>query len=656
MTVVIGTAGHIDHGKTTLLRALTGIDADRLPEEQRRGMTIDVGYAWLDRDDGSSIDFVDVPGHEALVGNMLVGAGEIDAVMLVVAADDGPRAQTIEHLELIDGLGIRDGLVVVTKVDLAGPERTATVRAEVARLVTATSLAGVPILEASGSTGAGVPELRMAVDVLVQAVLARRATAPVGPVRLAIDRAFSVRGHGTVVTGSLRGGTIRPGDALRLEPGGRPLRVRGIQVHHGPVAEAAGGRVALNLTGTDLDTLARGAVVTSGSGIVSSDRLLVRLEAPARLGAGSLLARRPAWPPADGTRTRLHLGTAQAEAVVGRRGREAVALEGGALTAMLRLDGPIATFAGDRAVLRRPSPGDILARVVVLDPRPAAGAARRRANAERIEALSAAIDRGDAPAAAGATIALHGAMTRAELEDVEASLGVGGPSETASGPGSRSDGALVLAPDLARDLADLAIESVAAFHAAQPEATGMPSIALRQVIRAALRRATGRPRAQDALLDASAAEVVEALVGRRILVREGDRVRAAERAAGPPPALAAAMDRLAALLEVPAPPDLSEAARAAHCPPEGVQRLQAEGRIVRVEADLAWGVAAFAALERTALDLAERGPLAPAALRDATGTTRRVVMPLLEDLNRRGLLVRTPAGHVLGPRARRPVS
>ncbi|MBA2380775.1 MAG: 50S ribosome-binding GTPase, partial [Chloroflexi bacterium] len=160
MTVVIGTAGHIDHGKTTLLRALTGIDADRLPEERVRGMTIDVGYAHLALDDGTELDFVDVPGHDRLVGNMLVGAGEIDAAMLVVAADDGPRAQTREHLELLDALRIADGLAVVTKIDAVPPERIAAAVADLRALLAATSLAGFAIVPASGITGAGIQEVR----------------------------------------------------------------------------------------------------------------------------------------------------------------------------------------------------------------------------------------------------------------------------------------------------------------------------------------------------------------------------------------------------------------------------------------------------------------------------------------------------------------
>src|SRR5262245_3679579 len=174
MTVVVGTAGHIDHGKTTLLRALTGIDADRLPEERRRGMTIDVGYAHLALDDGTEIDFVDVPGHDKLIGNMLVGAGEIDAAMLVVAADDGPRAQTLEHLELLDALAISTGLAVVTKADAVGADRAAEVAEAVAALLARTSLGGAPVIVASGVTGEGLAEVHAALVALRNSVLGDR--------------------------------------------------------------------------------------------------------------------------------------------------------------------------------------------------------------------------------------------------------------------------------------------------------------------------------------------------------------------------------------------------------------------------------------------------------------------------------------------------
>src|SRR5688572_13500057 len=268
MTLVVGTAGHIDHGKTTLLRTLTGIDADRLPEERRRGMTIDVGYAHLDLDDGTTIDFVDVPGHDKLVGNMLVGAGEVDAAMLVVAADDGPRAQTLEHLALLDALGITPGIAVVTKVDAVEPARVAAVVEAVADLLAPTSLAGSPVVAASGVTGEGLDAVRAALDDLHASH-----RPPARPPTLAIDRVFSVKGRGAVVTGTLRGGPLARGDTLRLVPGDREVRVREIQVHRAVVDHVkSGGRTALNLAGIGAEELHRGMVLTADPMVTASDR------------------------------------------------------------------------------------------------------------------------------------------------------------------------------------------------------------------------------------------------------------------------------------------------------------------------------------------------------------------------------------------------
>src|SRR4051794_13000173 len=252
MTLVVGTAGHIDHGKTTLLRALTGIDADRLPEERRRGMTIDVGYAHMSFPDGTEIDFVDVPGHDRLVGNMLVGAGEVDAAMVVVAADDGPRAQTIEHVSLLDALRMRDGVAVVTKVDVAEPGRVDAVTREVHALLALTSLARIPVVAVSASTGEGIAELRRILLTIRDQVAGRVVSSAAGAngsaasARLAVDRVFAIRGRGTVVTGTLRGGAVVPGAHLRVVPGdGAEVRVREVQVHGRQVETAGPGRVAL---------------------------------------------------------------------------------------------------------------------------------------------------------------------------------------------------------------------------------------------------------------------------------------------------------------------------------------------------------------------------------------------------------------------------
>jgi selenocysteine-specific elongation factor len=627
MTVVIGTAGHIDHGKTTLLRALTGIDADRLPEERRRGMTIDVGYAFLDLPDGTSVDFVDVPGHDALVGNMLVGAGEIDAAMLVVAADDGVRAQTIEHLALLDALGIREGIAVVTKADVAGEERTAAIADQVRTLLARSSLAGAPVLAVASPSGAGIAAVREAVIGLRDRVTARLLLAPDGPRRLAIDRGFAIRGRGAVATGSLRGGTLRTGEALRVQPGGLEVRVRGLQVHHAAVDPAETGRTAVNLAGAELEQLPRGAVLTSDDAVVVTDRLLVALTRPMDPGAAWHRSGAPAWPPRDGTVVRLHLGTAAVDAAVGRRGREAVELPDGSVTALLRLAGLVAAVRGDRAVLRRPSPGDVVAGVRVLDPRPARGVSRRRATPERLATLSISVAEADANAAADAIVALHGAEAAGRV--------------------------LVLAPDVRDALERAALDLVAAHHRERPLGAGMPLTALRYGLRGVLRRLATIDRDDLPAADLAIGGLLDDLVLRRRLARDADRLRDPARPAGPGAETAAAMDRLEALLAVSAPPPLAEAARAAGCPPDGIRALEAAGRIVRVDADLAWATREFHRLGAIALGMARRGPLSPAAFRDATASSRRTVMPFLEDLGRRGILERTPEGHVPGPRAPR---
>jgi selenocysteine-specific elongation factor len=610
MTVVVGTAGHIDHGKTTLLRALTGIDADRLPEEQRRGMTIDVGYTHLGLPDGSQLDFVDVPGHDRLVGNMLVGAGEIDAAMLVIAADDGPRPQTLEHLELLDALGISDGVAVVTKADLAGPERAAQVAEATRGLLGRTSLAGSPVLIVSATTGDGLADLRDALVALVDRVRARGL--PDRPAQLAVDRAFGVKGRGAVVTGTLRGGPVERGMTLRLLPGGRQARIREIQVHGATADRVTGsGRTALNLGGIEVAELHRGMVFSaapeaSTTGVAASDRLLIAMRPVAGLTGDTPPV------PADRARVRVHAGTEQVGGVVGRSGRDAADLSGGEVAAILRLERPIAISAGDRIVLRRPSPGGTLAGGRVLDVAPPRGISRRRGTPERLAALGAATM---PEAHAAARLILHGAIPGDPVrvaDDVAAAL----DAEILAGV-ARSGGWLSLA-----------------------DVRATASRALRRLV--TLSAADAR---------AATSSRIDVLVQDRRLARVGDRVAppGAEPARSSASTLAA-MDALEAALDVPAPPALSAAARAAGCPPDGVRALEATGRIVRLNDDLAYGAAAYRRLEARAVELATAGPLAPAALRDATGTSRKYVMAILEDLDRRGILRRTPAGHVPGPR------
>jgi selenocysteine-specific elongation factor len=623
-TVVIGTAGHIDHGKTTLLRALTGIDADRLPEEQARGMTIDVGFAHLDLGDGTALDFVDVPGHDRLVGNMLVGAGEIDAVLLVVAADDGPRAQTLEHLELLDALGVRNAVLAITKADAVSAERLVEVRAAAQALLSGTSLAGATIVEVSSVTGAGLPELRHALVVLRDDVMGDlagrqgrqgrpgrpgRPGHASAPPRLPIDRAFSVKGRGLVVTGTLRGGPVTPGMLLRVVPGDAEARVREVQVHHGRADRADGGRTALNLAGVAGDALRRGHVLTTAADVVTTDRLLVLLRAPVALRAEP----KASWPPRTTASLRLHHWTATSDASIrGVRGR-VVPLPDGRAVGILALAERIATMPGAVAVLRDPGSSRTIAAVTVLDPRPSRGVSRRRATDERLVALAAA----PAEDRAASLLELHGAMV----------LG----------------GRLALAPDV----------EAAVASAAEEVAVNGPTVAEHraQLVRA-LRRLVTVDRSAEAAAGAAVGTIVDGLVASGRIVRDGQRLRAAGSVqAGATGERGAALARLVAALDADVPPTLSDAVREAGCAPDAAVQLERSGRIVRVEDDLAWATPRYLALRDRAVAMARQAPLAPAAFRDAIGGNRRIVMPLLEDLGRKGYLRRTPAGHLPGPRA-----
>ncbi|MBI2781192.1 MAG: selenocysteine-specific translation elongation factor [Chloroflexi bacterium] len=615
-TVVVGTAGHIDHGKTSLLRALTGIDADRLPEERARGMTIDVGYAHLVFPDGVEIDFVDVPGHDRLIGNMLVGAGEIDAAMLVVAADDGPRPQTMEHLQLLDALGISAGLAVVTKVDVVEPARVATVVAEVTTLLASTSLAGAPILTASSLTGEGIAAVRAA----LRGVRDGLATVLGGggrPMRLAIDRVFAVKGRGTVVTGSLRGGPLEHGSVLRREPGGGEVRVREIQVRNQPRDRHEGGRTALNVAGAGAVALERGNVLTTDPAVVGTDRLLVDLRPAAPIGSVEGRA------PKAGALLRLHVGTDQVDATM-RRVAARPSL------AVLTLEREIATFAGDRAVLREPASGAVLAGVRVIDPEPVRGISRRRLTPDRLERLASAVSRGDDPEATAARVDLHGAVAHGST--------------------------MIVASDVEEALRAAALDAVTTHHREAPVSAGLPLPRARAAVLRRLRQLVTIERRNAALAQAVAAAVIDALIAGGSVVRAGEALRDPAAGTAMSSELEAAMGRLEAALSVAAPPPLDEAASRAGCPPEGVRALAADGRIVRLGPDLAWATPTYHRLAALALELAREGPLTPAAYRDATGTSRKYVMAILEDLDRRGILRRTPDGHEPGPRAPKVVS
>jgi selenocysteine-specific elongation factor len=362
VALTVGTAGHIDHGKTWLVRALTGKDTDRLPEEQRRGISIDLGYAPLELPDGRRLSLIDVPGHERFVRTMVAGATGIDLFLLVIDAAEGARPQTLEHIAILRLLGVEAGVVAITKADLVDEETLEIAIAEAGELVPEAEVVAV-----SAKTGMGLDDLRAALARVADRSVVRDAG---GPVRLYVDRVFTLRGIGTVVTGTLWSGTIAEGDVLHVAPGGGEVRVRSLQVHDAPVERAtAGERVALGVPGVERNHVHRGdALVTAGAFPVSY-RLDVELEELVPIDGGA--------------RVSVHHGTSRIPARVARVGTQ---------TAQLRLEAPVVAARGDRVVLRGET---TLGGATVLDPAPP-----RRLDKGRLELL----ERGDPASIVSATV------------------------------------------------------------------------------------------------------------------------------------------------------------------------------------------------------------------------------------------------------------
>ena len=384
MALTVGTAGHIDHGKTWLVRALTGKDTDRLPEEQRRGISIDLGYAPLELPDGRRLSLIDVPGHERFVRTMVAGATGIDMFLLIIDAAEGARPQTHEHLAILRLLGVERGVVALTKADLVD-EETLEIGIEEAREL----VPGVDVVAVSARTGEGLDDLRAALARVADAAPARDAE---GPTRLYVDRVFTLRGIGTVATGTLWSGTIAEGDTLVVAPGGGEVRVRSVQVHDAPVTRAtAGERVALGLPGIERSELHRGDALVAPHSYPISYRLDVELQ--------------ELVPIANGARVSVHHGTSRIPARVARvRGK----------LAQLRLEAPVVAARGDRVVLRGET---TLGGATVLDPAPP-----RRLEAERL----ALLEHGDPASIVAATVtapvsveslAARGLLSPAELEE-----------------------------------------------------------------------------------------------------------------------------------------------------------------------------------------------------------------------------------------------
>src|ERR1043166_6041104 len=387
-SVIVGTAGHIDHGKTALVRALTGVDADRLPEEKRRGITIDLGFAELDLGD-VRVGFVDVPGHERFVKNMLAGAHGIDLVALVVAADEGVMPQTREHFDICRLLGVRAGLVVITKTDTVDEELLELVRAEADELVAGSFLEGAPVVAVSSRTGAGVEELKSKLHEAALAVPARDSDAVT---RLPVDRSFTMRGFGAVVTGTLVAGEIAEGQELELLPAGARVRVRGLQ-GHGAAGKAAtaGQRTAVNLGGVEAASVVRGMVLAPAGRLsptqIMDARVSVLNDAPRALKTRQ--------------RVRVHHGTAEVLArvvVLEAAGEPGEIAPGASGLVQLRLESPVVALPGDRFILRTYSPQRTVAGGEVLDAHAPKHRGRERASArERLASLEGATASGRLP-------------------------------------------------------------------------------------------------------------------------------------------------------------------------------------------------------------------------------------------------------------------
>ena len=373
--MIVGTAGHIDHGKTALVKALTGIDADRLQQEKARGITLDLGYAYTPLPNGDSLGFIDVPGHEKLVHNMLAGATGIDFVLLVIAADDGPMPQTREHLAILDLLGLKRGAVALTKIDCVAPARAAAAQAEIAALLAGTQLRGCPLFPVSSRSGAGIAALRRFLD---EAATAMPPRPDQGHFRLAVDRVFTLAGTGTVVTGTVFSGAVHANDRLRVSPGGIEVRVRGIHAQNRPAETGRSGqRCALNLAGT----LADKRHIRRGDWVLDAaiQHPVQRMDARLHLLASEEKPLRH-WTPVH-----FHLGAADIIARV-------VLLEGDtlepgqAMLAQLVTDRPICAAHGDRFVLRDQSATRTLGGGRVLD---IDAPARNRRKPDRIATLRA---------------------------------------------------------------------------------------------------------------------------------------------------------------------------------------------------------------------------------------------------------------------------
>jgi selenocysteine-specific elongation factor len=623
MNIVVGTAGHIDHGKSSLVRALTGIDPDRLKEEKARGITIELGFAHTTIGD-TRVALVDVPGHERFVRTMLAGVGGIDCVLLIVASDESVMPQTREHFDICRLLRIPRGIVVLTKSDLADADTRALVRQDVADLVKGSFLEGAGVIEVSATTGDGLDRLRQAIATQAGQVGRR----PIdGPARLPIDRAFSMKGFGTVVTGTLVSGAIAVDQELVVEPGGRKVKVRGVQVHGRAAKQAvAGQRTAINLGGVEVGEVSRGETLLA-AGTLSVTR---------RIDAGIDLLP-SAKPLKHGARVRLHNGTAEVLGRLSIAGTSTEIAAGGQALVRFRLEAPAVLTRGDRFIIRAYSPPLTIGGGIVLDAAPTRPGVRTedgRASLERLrigdDVTEAAVAMIDAAGLAGIdrqTLVSRAGVAPSRLSAALQALTGGGVVAA----GER----LVMAAHL-KKAGDALVALVTASHKANPMSEGLPREEAREKLFA---------RAAPAVFD----KVLDDLKARKAVV-------GTERLALPThKASAGADDRVrAAIIDAyraggMKPPDAAAVESSAKAPAAIVEKvttlLLREKVLVRLDTIIFHGEA----LQRLKEEVAGLKATAPggratvdvAAFKDRYGISRKYAIPLLEFLDRERVTRRT---------------
>ncbi len=621
--MIVATAGHIDHGKTTLVKALTGVDTDRLPEEKKRGISIDIGFAYRKTAAGDIIGFVDVPGHERFVRNMLAGVCGIDYVMLIVAADDGVMPQTVEHLHIVDLLTVRRGIAVITKTDRVPAERVAEVAASVRALLAPTALAGIDVLPVSAISGEGVEQLR---DALASAAREHGTREHAGRnLRYAIDRVFTIAGSGTVVTGTVFNGAVAIGDKLMLTPSGIEVRVRGIQKDGQAAQQAsAGERCALNVTGADVAQIHRGDWVVAPAIHAPTQRLDVRLQ----LLAGETQPLKH-WTPVH-----LHLGTADVTARIAIRRGASVAPGASAIVQVIA-DKPIAALNGDRFIIRDQSAMRTIGGGTVIDP----FVASTRRNAQARAAHLAALENAD-PAAALAAL-LAGSPAGVDLTQFERAMNL--TPDRAAQLTHKPEIAIVgkeqrvaLPRTIVDGIKQSAVDALTRFHRESPQATGFEVSTLRKQLAPALPAATFTALLRE-LGDEKKIEVA------------GSSARLPRHVATDNPADEKMWQALKPLLDNAGfnVPPLRELAPAANLKEailkDFLHRKARTSEVIRVTPERFYPratLAQLAAVAQVVTQTVPGGQFTAAQYRDATGVGRGLAIEILECLDRLGITQR----------------